>query len=32
LPCRFKAYKGAVKGKPSNTGAAMKQRFAAKEW
>ncbi|KAI8468431.1 MAG: rubredoxin [Monoraphidium minutum] len=29
---RFKVYKGAVKGKPNNTGAAMKQRFGAKQW
>jgi hypothetical protein len=30
--CRFKVYKGAVKGKPNNTGAAVKQRFSKKEW
>eukprot|EP00878_Enallax_costatus_P002740 GHUV01002929.1.p2 GENE.GHUV01002929.1~~GHUV01002929.1.p2 ORF type:complete len:118 (+),score=25.15 GHUV01002929.1:40-393(+) len=29
---RFKVYKGAVKGKPNNTGAAMKQRFQARQW
>jgi hypothetical protein len=29
---RFKVYKGAVKGKPNNSGAALKQRFSAKQW
>lgn len=29
---RFKAYKGAVKGRPNNSGGAMKQRFQAREW
>eukprot|EP00879_Flechtneria_rotunda_P001260 GHRR01001407.1.p2 GENE.GHRR01001407.1~~GHRR01001407.1.p2 ORF type:complete len:121 (+),score=38.42 GHRR01001407.1:208-570(+) len=29
---RFKVYKGAVKGKPSNTGAALQQRFKARQW
>eukprot|EP00882_Tetradesmus_deserticola_P001848 GHRQ01001982.1.p1 GENE.GHRQ01001982.1~~GHRQ01001982.1.p1 ORF type:complete len:123 (+),score=26.25 GHRQ01001982.1:85-453(+) len=29
---RFKVYKGAVKGKPNNSGAAVKQRFKAREW
>jgi hypothetical protein len=29
---RFKVYKGAVKGKPNNTGAAIKQRFQARQW
>jgi hypothetical protein len=30
--CRFKVYKGAVKGKPNNSGSAMKQRFSARQW
>ncbi|KIZ07547.1 rubredoxin [Monoraphidium neglectum] len=29
---RFKIYKGKLSGKVSNTGAAMKQRFQAKQW
>ncbi|KAF8068322.1 hypothetical protein HT031_002009 [Scenedesmus sp. PABB004] len=29
---RFKVYKGVVKGRPNNTGAALKQRFAKREW
>jgi hypothetical protein len=32
LPCRFKVYKGKVGGRPNNTGAAMKKRFAEKQW
>jgi hypothetical protein len=30
--CRFKVYKGVVKGKPNNTGSAIKQRFQARQW
>lgn len=29
---RFKVYKGVVRGKPNNTGAALKQRFQKREW
>jgi hypothetical protein len=28
----LQVYKGTVRGKPNNTGAAMKQRFQARQW
>ena len=30
--CRFKVFKGAVKGKVNNTGSAMQKRMKERQW